>query len=487
MTEMEPVIGLEIHAQLKTRTKLFCSCPIDPGAEPNTLICEICSGQPGALPRMNGKALELAAKAGLALGCRVNARSLFSRKNYFYPDLPNGFQTSQLDPPICEGGSLDIQGPDGPRTIRLNRIQLEDDAGKCVHDPRRGRTLVDLNRAGTPLIEIVTEPDLGSSAEAMEFLRKLHALLVRLEVTEGRMEEGEFRCDVNISLRPRGETRLGVRGEIKNLNSFRYVGQAIEYEIKRQAGLYTAGRPVLQETLHFDPDRHETRTLRSKEEAHDYRYFPQPDLPPVMVAPELLEELRASLPAPAEETAARLRGQGLRDEAIALLMDRKGAVEYFDRAAAVYDGPGRIGALMAELLLPACQRDGVAVQSSALGPGGLARLAELLDQGVLGRRAAQELFGELFATGADPGELARDRGLLQISDKGALSELAAEVVASHPGEVGKYLGGQEKILGFLVGQVMRRSRGAADPKGAGEALVAAMAGLGRQGGDGDGN
>ncbi|MDR2368326.1 MAG: Asp-tRNA(Asn)/Glu-tRNA(Gln) amidotransferase subunit GatB [Deltaproteobacteria bacterium] len=471
---MEPVIGLEIHAQLKTKTKLFCPCPTEPGAEPNTNICEVCTGQPGALPRMNGKAIELAAKAGLALGSKVNGQSLFSRKNYFYPDLPNGFQTSQLDPPICQGGSMDIETPSGPKTIRLNRIHLEDDAGKCVHDEKRGRTLVDLNRAGTPLIEIVTEPDLNSSAEAMDFLKKLHALLVRLEVTEGRMEEGEFRCDVNVSLRPKGSPTMGVRGEIKNLNSFRYAGQAIEYEIKRQTALYAQGQPVLQETLHFDPARHETRPLRSKEEAHDYRYFPQPDLPPVRVSPELLERIGLSMPATAEETAQNLLGQGLREDVVTLLMDRKGAVGYLEEARAHYDQAKKIAALMAEFLLPACQKADVPIPDSPVTPRNLAKLAELMDKGVVGRRAAQELFPILFRTGAEPEALAREKGLTQISDKGALLALAAEVVASHPKEAENYRNGQEKVLSFLVGQLMRKSRGAADPKGAGEALIEAL-------------
>ena len=319
MPEMEPVIGLEIHAQLKTRTKLFCDCPTAPADQPNTNICEIFTGQPGALPRMNAKALELAAKAGLALGSTVNLKSLFSRKNYFYPDLPNGFQTSQLDPPICSGGFMAIGGPEREKVIRLNRIHLEDDAGKNIHDERRGRTLVDLNRAGTPLIEIVTEPDLSSSAEAVEFMKKLHALLVRLEVTEGRLEEGEFRCDVNVSLKPKGATELGVRGEIKNLNSFRHVGQAIDYEIKRQSAVYASGGTVRQETLHFDPARHETRVLRTKEEAHDYRYFPQPDLPPIEVKPETLALLRESIPEPVEATLARLSSMGLKDDQARLL------------------------------------------------------------------------------------------------------------------------------------------------------------------------
>jgi aspartyl-tRNA(Asn)/glutamyl-tRNA(Gln) amidotransferase subunit B len=472
MEAMEPVIGLEIHAQLKTKTKLFCDCPTDSGAEPNSNICEVCSGQPGALPRMNEKALKLAAKAGLALGSTVNGTSIFSRKNYFYPDLPNGFQTSQLDPPICQGGFLDIVTEAGEtKRIRLNRIHLEDDAGKCQHDERRGQTLVDLNRAGVPLIEIVTEPDLGSAYEATEFLKKLHSILVRLEVTEGRMEEGEFRCDVNISLRPYGSKELGVRGEIKNLNSFRFAGQAIAYEIKRQSALYEEGKPVLQETLHFDSVRQETRSLRSKEEAHDYRYFPQPDLPPVSLSPGLIEELRKSLPESPEDSLSRLLALGLNREIAQLILDRKEALTYFDKARESFDDAQRIFSIMAELFLPACQKEGLSPMSASLRPENLAALASLLSQGTLGRRASQDIFPELFATGGDPQALAQKRGVTQITDKGPLLEMARQVVASHPEETAKFKAGQEKILSFLVGQLMRISRGAADPKGAKEAIL----------------
>jgi aspartyl-tRNA(Asn)/glutamyl-tRNA(Gln) amidotransferase subunit B len=423
---------------------------------------------------MNAKALELAAKAGLALGSTVNSQSLFSRKNYFYPDLPNGFQTSQIDPPICSGGSMTVGSPEALKTIRLNRIHLEDDAGKCVHDAKRGRTLIDLNRAGVPLIEIVTEPDLGSSAEAVEFLKKLHALLVRLEVTEGRLEEGEFRCDVNVSLKPKGAKELGVRGEIKNLNSFKFIGQAIDCEIKRQSALYASGQGVRQETLHFDSANHDIRTLRTKEEAHDYRYFPQPDLPEVLVSDDTLAQLKASLPVPIEEVISRLNSLGLRDDQAKLLVDRRDGVEYFNAAVAEGGEPKRVAALMAELFLPAVAKSDLNPLKAPLTPKGLADLAVLLDSGRLGRRAAYEMFVELFESGSDPEKLAQNKGVLQISDSGLLSKLASEVVAEHSREVEKYLGGQEKVMSFLVGQVMRRSRGAADPKGAAKALTEAI-------------
>ncbi|UQZ90888.1 Asp-tRNA(Asn)/Glu-tRNA(Gln) amidotransferase GatCAB subunit B [Deltaproteobacteria bacterium Smac51] len=472
MSRMEPVIGLEIHTQLNTATKLFCSCATEVGDQPNTHICEVCSGQPGALPRTNGRAVELAAKAGLALGCKVNERSIFSRKNYFYPDLPAGFQTSQLDPPICEGGGLEIVDEDGgKRFIRLNRIHLEDDAGKCVHDEQRGQTLVDLNRAGTPLIEIVTEPDFRSSGEVMEFLKKLHAILVRLEVTQGRLEEGEFRCDVNISLRPAGTEKLGTRCEIKNLNSFRHAGQAIEYEIIRQGGLYDKGEPVIQETRLFDPAHQETRALRSKEEAHDYRYFPQPDLPPVVVTPELLARLKAEMPELPEEVKARLLEEGLTAEQTDVLLDRRRAVEYYDLALKILNEPKRVATLMVELLLPACQRDDISPMDSKLPPEGLAALGKLMADNTLNRRAAYDLFPELFERGGDPAELAKAKGVIQISDAGAITAMAEEIIAANPDQARQYREGQEKVLSFFVGQLMKRSKGAANPKLANEVLV----------------
>lgn len=471
MTAMEPVIGLEIHVQLKTATKLFCSCSTSVGDEPNSHICEICSGHPGALPRTNGRAVELAALAGLALGCRINELSIFSRKNYFYPDLPGGFQTSQLDPPICEGGGLALGGDFGGRPIRLNRIHLEDDAGKCVHDEQRGQTLVDLNRAGTPLIEIVTEPDFRSSGEVMEFLRKLHAILVHLGVTNGRLEEGEFRCDVNISLRPEGEEKLGTRCEIKNLNSFRHAGQAVEYEIIRQGCLYDEGKPVIQQTRLFDPGRQETRALRSKEEAHDYRYFPQPDLPPVVVTPELLARLKAEMSKLPEEIKADLLNQGLTEEQASVILDRPKAVEYYREALKTLEDPKRLAILMVELLLPACQRAEISAADCKLPPAGLAKLGALMAADTLGRRAAYDLFPELFENGGDPEELAKAAGKIQVSDIGVIESMALAIIEAHPDEAQKYREGQEKILSFFVGRLMRQSKGAANPKLAGEVLV----------------
>lgn len=474
---MQPVIGLEIHAHLDTKTKLFCPCPNEAGAEPNTNICEVCTGQPGALPRVNARAIELAATAGLALGARVNERSIFSRKNYFYPDLPSGFQTSQLDPPICEGGGLEITLEDGSKKfIRLNRIHMEDDAGKCLHDERRGLSFVDLNRAGAPLIEIVTEPDLNSAYEAQEFLKKLHALLVRLEVTKGRLEEGEFRCDVNISLRPAGSDELRTRCELKNLNSFRFVTGAIEYEITRQAAIYEAGGEVTQETRLYDPAHGDTRAMRNKEEAHDYRYFPQPDLPWVTVPPEKLAALKAAMPEGPEEARARLAALGLTGEQAEVILARRDAVKYLDQALAALDDPKRLATLMVELLLPACQREEISPLESKVAPRALAALANLMATGALNRRAAYDMFPELFQKGGEPEALMRAKGVRQISDAGSLKKMAEEIVAANPKQAQQYRDGQEKLLSFFIGQLMKKSRGAANPKLAGEALAQALKG-----------
>lgn len=474
---MQPVIGLEIHAHLDTKTKLFCPCPNEAGAEPNTNICEVCTGQPGALPRVNARAIELAATAGLALGARVNERSIFSRKNYFYPDLPSGFQTSQLDPPICEGGGLEITLEDGSKKfIRLNRIHMEDDAGKCLHDERRGLSFVDLNRAGAPLIEIVTEPDLNSAYEAQEFLKKLHALLVRLEVTKGRLEEGEFRCDVNISLRPAGSDELRTRCELKNLNSFRFVTGAIEYEITRQAAIYEAGGEVTQETRLYDPAHGDTRAMRNKEEAHDYRYFPQPDLPWVTVPPEKLAALKAAMPEGPEEARARLAALGLTGEQAEVILARRDAVKYLDQALAALDDPKRLATLMVELLLPACQREEISPMESKVAPRALAALANLMATGALNRRAAYDMFPELFQKGGEPEALMQAKGVRQISDAGSLKKMAEEIVAANPKQAQQYRDGQEKLLSFFIGQLMKKSRGAANPKLAGEALAQALKG-----------
>lgn len=462
MAAYETVIGLEVHAQLKTASKLFCSCPTSFGAEPNEHVCEICSGMPGALPRLNEKAVELAAKAGMALNCTVNTYSLFSRKNYFYPDLPDGFQTSQYEPPICEHGHLDVTVRGETRRIGITRIHMENDAGKCVHG--QGMTLVDLNRAGMPLIEIVSEPDIRSAEEAAEFMRQIHAILVTIGATDGNMEEGSLRCDANVSLRPVGCAAFGTRTETKNLNSFRNIQRAIDYEITRQEACLEDGEPIMQETRLFDAVKQVTQAMRSKEDAHDYRYFPNPDLPPVLVSEARLAEWRESMP---ELPVPRIKRFGEQyglpeDEAAALIANRESA-DYFEAAVALCPLPKRIAALMQGEFLRECAAAGVSPSGAAMTPDKLAELASIIDKGLISQRMAHDMFPELFATGVSPEKLASDRGMIQVSDAGELEGVVDAVIAENPAEVEGYRGGKTKLIAFFVGQVMRKTKGKANP------------------------
>lgn len=462
MPSYEAVIGLEVHVQLKTASKLFCSCSTLFGAEPNENVCEICAGMPGTLPRVNEKAVELAAKAGLALDCDVNEYSLFSRKNYFYPDLPDGFQTSQFAPPICERGHLDVTVNGATRRIGITRIHLENDAGKCVHG--QGQSLVDLNRAGMPLIEIVSEPDIRSAEEAAEYMRGIHAILVSIGVTDGNMEEGSLRCDANVSLRPKGSETFGTRTETKNLNSFRNIQRAIEYEIKRQGNCLEDGEPIMQETRLFDAVKQVTHAMRSKEDAHDYRYFPNPDLPPVLVSSERLEAWRADLPElPAPRIKRFVDQYGLHeDEATALVSDRESA-DYFEAAAALSPQPRRIAALMQGEFLRECVAADITPFASKMTPERLAGLAAAIDKGVISQRIAHDLFPELFATGAAAEALAAERGMVQVSDTGELEGVVDTVIAENPAEVEGFKSGKTKLMAFFVGQVMRKTKGKANP------------------------
>jgi aspartyl-tRNA(Asn)/glutamyl-tRNA(Gln) amidotransferase subunit B len=462
MPAYEAVIGLEVHVRLKTASKLFCSCPVSFGAAPNEQVCEVCSGMPGALPRLNEKAVELAARAGLALNCTVNTYSLFSRKNYFYPDLPDGFQTSQFVPPVCEKGYLDINVKGRNRRVGITRVHLENDAGKCLHVG--GATLVDLNRAGTALIEIVSEPDMRGAEETAEFMRRIHALLVAIEVTDGNMEEGSLRCDVNVSLRPAGETRFGTRSETKNLNSFRHVQRAVDYEVARQRACLEDGGVVLQETRLFDAETQETHAMRSKEDAHDYRYFPNPDLPPILIDPERIEEWRRTMPELPGPRAARFAADyGLPDEDAELLAADKDTADYFEAAASLCGNPRRTAALMRGELLRECAAAGIRAGEARMTPPLLAEVVRLIDGGALNVRIAHEIFPELFASGVSPERFAAERNLVQLSDSGALEAVVDGVLSEYPAEVAGYRGGKTKLLAFFVGKVMAGTGGKANP------------------------
>jgi aspartyl-tRNA(Asn)/glutamyl-tRNA(Gln) amidotransferase subunit B len=467
--DFQVVIGLEVHAQLLTRSKIFCGCSTEFGGEPNTHTCPVCLGLPGVLPRLNARVVEMAVRTGLALGSRIEAKSVFARKNYFYPDLPKGYQISQYELPICTGGAVDISVGGEEKRIRLVRIHMEEDAGKNLHDVSPdGASGVDLNRAGVPLLEIVSEPDLRSVDEAIEYLKALRAILMYLGVNDGNLQEGSFRCDANVSVMRKGAERYGTRCEIKNMNSFRFLRAAVEYEVGRQVEIVEGGGQVEQETRLFDPERGETRPMRSKEEAHDYRYFPEPDLPPVTVAPALVERVRASLPELPRARAARYQRElGLSPYDAALLVAERPVAEFFEATLELLGrGPEaakRVANWVNGEVARLANERGEEPARWKLTPGGLAAILRLLEAQILGGPGAKQVLEEVFATGADPDEVVRAKGLAQVSDAAAIEGIVDDVLAASPGEVERYRGGNKKLMGFFVGQVMKATKGKGNP------------------------
>jgi aspartyl-tRNA(Asn)/glutamyl-tRNA(Gln) amidotransferase subunit B len=483
----EAVIGLEVHVQLLTESKMFCRCPNRFGAPPNTLICPVCLGYPGTLPVINRHAVDLAAKLALALGCTVRERSVFARKNYFYPDLPKGYQISQFDQPLAEDGALPLTQHD--KSVRIERLHLEEDAGKLLHEAPGGgalpgQSLVDFNRCGVPLVEIVSRPDMTGAAEAQDYLQTLHQLLLYTGTSDGNMEEGSLRCDANVSVRRRGESRLGTKAEVKNVNSFRNVARAIEHEIQRQIQVLEAGGRVVQETRTFDAAAGVTRAMRSKEEAHDYRYFPEPDLPPLVVAPERLDRLRAELPELPWERRARLAAQyDLPAADASVLTAARELADYYEAAAAALPGhpkgPKAIANwVMTEVLRELKERkagpEGISELGRALPPARLAALVSLVDAGRISSSAAKEVFAAIWDSGEEPAAAVERLGLAQVSDTSQLERWIDETIEQNPAQVAQYQAGKLQIFGFLVGQVMKRSGGRAEPKAVQQLLRQAL-------------
>ena len=471
----EPVIGVEVHAQLQTHTKLFCSCATSFGRPPNTQVCPVCLGLPGTLPVLNQRAVEMAVRTGLALHCDMSLANQFSRKNYFYPDLPKGYQISQYDLPICGPGWLEISVKGKSKRVRIMRAHLEEDAGKNVHDEGAEGSRVDLNRAGTPLLEIVTEPDLHSSEEVDAYLKALRELLVYLDVCDGNMEQGSFRCEPNVSIRPQGQAKLGTKVELKNINSFRFAKDALEYELNRQEELLSEGGVVVQETRQWDATTGQTAVMRSKEAAHDYRYFPDPDLLPVNIDPEWIEELSQTIPElPSSRLKRFVKDYQLSEYDATILTDSKGLADYFEACVKIFPHPKTVSNWVTGELLRELNTSGTSAENSPVGPERLGELLQMVDSGTVSLKVARELFPELYSKGKAPEQLVKEKGLVQVSDEGQLTTIIEEVLAQHSAQVEQYRGGKEAVLGFFVGQVMKASKGKANPGKVNELLKQAL-------------
>ena len=465
--EFEIVIGLEIHAQLKTASKIFCGCSTRFGAPPNTNTCPVCLGMPGVLPVLNRKVVEYAIKMGLATHSTINRYNQFARKNYFYPDLPKGYQTSQFDLPIVEHGHVDIEVDGRVKRIGITRMHMEEDAGKLIHDDQDPVSYVDLNRTGTPLLEIVSEPDMRSPEEAYAYLKKIHAILRYLDICDGNMQEGSFRCDANISLRPFGQDEFGTRTELKNMNSFKNVQNALEYEVRRQRDLLLDGEKVVQETLLWNPDTNRTESMRGKEDAHDYRYFPCPDLVPVSVSQEWIDEISTTLPELPDARKSRfVEEYELPEYDAGILTSERELAEYFEESLVGGATPKKVSNwIMTELLR---ELKGESIETCRVTPTQLGGLVIMIDKGTISGKIAKTVFLEMMTSGKDAEVIVAEKNLVQVSDEGELLAIVEEIVAANPAQAEDFRNGKTKLMGYFVGQLMQKTKGKANPKLANE-------------------
>ena len=471
----EPVIGLEVHVQLLTVTKIFCSCSARFGAPPNTNVCPVCLGLPGALPVLNRKAVDFAVLAAMALGCRINQTSIFARKNYFYPDLPKGYQISQYDKPLAEFGRIDFVTASEAKTIGITRLHLEEDAGKSLHEgfaDSAETTAVDLNRSGVPLIEIVSEPDIASPAEAHEYLTRLKEIILYTGVSDCNMEEGSLRCDANVSVRPRGQKEFGTKTEIKNVNSFRFIREALEYEIDRQIDIVESGGKVTQETRLYNPAEGKTYGMRSKEQAHDYRYFPEPDLLPLVVDEKWQAEIRGTLPELPEARRKRLVADyGITDYDAQVLTSTKSFADQFEAAAKAAKNPKRVANLVQGELMGRLKAKGLEIEQSPISMKGVALSADLVESGAISGKMLKDLYELSFELEKDFGEVYEREKPQQITDSSAIEKIIDEIIAANPKQVEQYRAGKKTVTGFFVGQVMKASKGQANPQMVNELLA----------------
>lgn len=469
--KFEAVVGLEVHAQMLTGSKIFCGCSTKFGAAPNTQTCPVCIGMPGVLPVLNRRAVEFAIRTGIAMNCKISEYSRFARKNYFYPDLPKGYQISQYELPICEHGYIEIIIDGNVKKIGITRIHMEEDAGKNIHEGAGQYSFVDLNRAGVPLMEIVSEPDMSTPQEAVAYMKKLRTILRYLGVCDGNMEQGSLRCDANVSVRPAGQKEFGVKVEIKNINSFKFVEKALDYEIRRQMRVIEEGAKIIQETRLWDSGRGITESMRGKEEAHDYRYFPEPDLVPIVVDQIWIDEIKASLPELPDIRRERfVKKYGLPESDADFLTSEKTIADWYEEAVKLGGQPKAVANWMMGDLLRFLNEDNKSFEECPLQPQQLVDMLKLIESGIISGKIAKTVFEEMYRIGKDASSIVKEKGLVQITDAGEIEKTVDDVIARHPKEVERFKAGEEKLIGFFVGQVMKLTKGKANPQMVNELL-----------------